>query len=499
MGVFTYTDLIEVNLGKLGEAADHWKAMADGLEKLRSDVYSGLVQLSDRAKWAGLNAGVTKDFVRKAAKEVWDLHLEATSIWSVLEDGHGELTRIQRRAKELATEARRGNPDRADPDPGLLVIDGGNGTVKVMEAFCDAKGTSQRTKDMMQWYADTLTGLVSHAAEIDAAIARALKRSHGGDPYNAGHATYTSLDEDQLPRAVKLASLGDDANKAQRAELQRLWQSLSPQARAELWNGHKDNLLAAGVFSPTVKQVSPDQGSGPHGSEKAGPAERRTREKMNLISEGADWVGMSDASRHMAHYLGNTGNDMDLPVDKMMDDDEGFRNYVEDGIREQQDGWRERALEEFRRNGGQPVAIPVETENRRDYSFQEDVNENWYYAVGSTRSNVTGVVTVVPDANGQPQVGLDYQVNAWDRYNWDKNKGVTIDFPGGYTMGIPDGEMARLHTVGIAQEFDMAGSSSVKHYDLGSAAPNEDPLPKPDEPGREGGRTDPGREQQEGR
>ena len=45
----------------------------------------------------------------------------------------------------------------------------------------------------------------------------------------------------------------------------------------------------------------------------------------------------------------------------------------------------------------------------------------------------------------------------------------------------------------------MAGSSSVKHYDLGTSAPNGDPLPKPDEPGREGGRTDPGREQQEGR
>ncbi|MGW0554129.1 hypothetical protein ACWDZ6_08025 [Streptomyces sp. NPDC002926] len=59
--------------------------------------------------------------------------------------------------------------------------------------------------------------------------------------------------------------------------------------------------------------------------------------------------------------------------------------------------------------------------------------------------------------------------------------------------------MARLHTTGIAQEFDMAGSSSVKHYDLGASAPNGDPLPKPDEPGREGGRTDPGGEQQEGR
>ncbi|WP_256726225.1 hypothetical protein [Streptomyces sp. MNU77] len=95
-----------------------------------------------------------------------------------------------------------------------------------MEAFCGVEGTSQRTKDLMQWYADTLTGLVAHATEIDAAVTRALKRSHGGDPHNAGHATYTSLDEDQLPRATKLASLGGDANTVQRAELRRLWTSL---------------------------------------------------------------------------------------------------------------------------------------------------------------------------------------------------------------------------------------------------------------------------------
>ncbi|WP_329239336.1 hypothetical protein OHB07_25680 [Streptomyces sp. NBC_00111] len=59
--------------------------------------------------------------------------------------------------------------------------------------------------------------------------------------------------------------------------------------------------------------------------------------------------------------------------------------------------------------------------------------------------------------------------------------------------------MARLHTTGIAQEFDMAGSSSVKHYDLGGSTPNQEPLPAPDEPGREGDRSDPGREQQEAR
>lgn len=492
MGGFSYSDLISVDLGKLGTAVGDWKTMVGELDKLRTSVYSGLVQKSDAARWQGVNAGVTKDFVRSTAKEFLDLHAEAQSIYNVLLDAHTELTAIQKRAKTLTEEARRGNPRREPPDPGLVASDGGNGTVKVQMAdMCTTKDTPQRTLDLIKWYADTLTGLVSHASEIDAAVTRALRKSHGGDPNNAGHATYTSLDEEQLPRATQLASLGKDADDKQRAELRRLWQSLSPEARAELWKGHKDDLLAAGLLSPTVKRAAPDPGSGPHGAESPGAAERRTREKMNLLAEGADWQGMSDAARHMAHYLGNSGDPVKLPVDKMLWDDEGFRNHIDQSIRQNQSEWHKQALEEFRRNGGQPVAIPVESKNN-DYSFSQTDDSNWFYAVGSTRSNVTGVVTVVPDADGKPKVGLDYQVNAWDRYNWDEGKGVSIG-----PMDIPDGQPARLHKTGLAQEFDMSGSSSVKHYDLGASVPNDEPLPGPDEPGREGGRTDPGREQQE--
>ncbi|MGA5871750.1 hypothetical protein [Streptomyces cinereoruber] len=489
MGTFTYSDLIALDLDRLSTAVTDWKTMAGSLATLQTDARDGLLKKSEGARWQGVNATVTKDFVRKAAKEFADLHKEAQSIHAVLADAHAELLRIQKRAKALTDEARKGDPGRSpDPDHGLLVTDGGNGTVKVVEAVCDVKGTSQRTKDRMQWYADTLTGLVAHAAEVDAAVGRALRKSHGGDPHNAGHAAYTSLDEDQLPRALKLASLGEDANGAQRAELQRLWQSLSPEARAELWKARKDDLLAAGLLSPTVKKIAPDRGSGRYGAEEPSFTEFVTKDKMRMLSSGSDWQGMNDASRHMQHYLEKTGKPLDLPVDKMLHDDQGLRTHAEEAIRGKQDAWREQALEEFRRNGGRPVAVPVETSNS-DYTFSQNDQANWFYAVGSTRTNITGVVTVVPGSDGEPKVGLDYQVNAWDRYNWDQGKGVDIGF-----LNVPDGQPARLHTTGLAQEFDMQGSSSVKYYDLGSATSNDDPLPAPDDPGREGTRQDPDRQ-----
>ncbi|MEY2229402.1 hypothetical protein [Streptomyces sp. BF23-19] len=489
---FTWTDLITLDLGKLNEAVTEWKTAEEELGKLQGTVRDGLLKKSEAARWEGVNATVTREFVRSATKEVADLQSEAKSIHAVLADAHAELTRLQKRAKDLAEEARAGDPLRdSEPDPGLLVSDAGGGKVRVESSICDARGTSQRTQDMMRWYADTLTSLVTHAAEVDAATTRALRSSHGADPHNAGHATYTSLDQDQLPRAMKLAALGGDAKPAQEAELRRLWQSLSPDARAQLWTAHKDDLLAAGLFNPSVKNVATDRGSGKHGEKDPGLGDWANHAKAGALVDGADMFGLTDASRHMHHYLANGGEFMKLPVDKMLNDNQGFQTHIDrKHLLDNETDWREQALAEFQRNGGRPVAIPVETPSGKDYSFTKETDPNWFYAVGSARSNVTGVVTVVPGSDGQPVVGLDYQVNVWDRYNWDEGKGVDVG-----PVYIPDGEMGQQHKVGLAQEFDMAGSSSVKHYELlgtGSA------LPGPDDPGRTGERSDPGRHVRDG-
>ncbi|MFE6909378.1 hypothetical protein [Streptomyces erythrochromogenes] len=486
----TWTDLMTLDLGKVNEAVTEWKTAAEELAKLHGVVRDGLVKKSEAARWEGVNATVTREFVRSAAKEVDDLQREAKSIHAVLADAHAELTQIQKQAKALADEAKQGDPSHTpEPDPGLLVSDGGGGKVRVESSICDAKGPNQRTQDMIRWYADTLAGLVTHAAEVDAAVTRALRTSHGADPYNAGHADYTSLDQDQLPRAMKLAALGEDAKSGQQAELRRLWQSLSPDARAQLWTAHRDDLLAAGLFSPSVKQVAPDRGSGKHGAEGVEWNDWVTRTKMQALVVFADGGDLNDASRHMKHYLENTGIPMELPVDKMLTDDDGFQSHVERRhLLNHEAAWRGQALAEYERNGGRAVVIPVETPNA-DYSFSQGAEPNWFYAVGSARSNVTGVVTVVPGADGRPVVGLDYQVNVWDRYNWDEGKGVHIG-----KFDIPDGEPGQQHKVGLAQEFNMAGSGSVKHYELGNGAA----VPAPDDAGRTGERSDPGRHARDG-
>ncbi|WP_411074496.1 hypothetical protein [Streptomyces sp. cmx-4-7] len=474
-----YTELMEVDLGKLGTAVADWKRMVEKMQRLGGDARDGMKAKADKARWDGVNASVTRAFVGKTVKEFADLHKEAQSVFSVLDDALTELRGLQQQARGVSAEAKQ---------KGFSVTGHKNGSIVIADALiCEVDGPGQKKRDMMQWYADTLTGILSHATEVDAAAVRALRASHGGDPSNAGHASYTSLDEDMLPRAMGLAGLGADADDKQRGELRRLWTSLSPEARAQLWTQHKDDLLSAGLLTPSVKRVAADDGAGPYDVDSPGFGDYWMESQANGISNSGDFLGKTDAARHMDHYLNGTGSTLDLDVDRMLsdEDDTVLRDISAATRARQEDEWRRQALEALAQSGGKPVAIPVETAGV-GYTHDKgpDGTANWYLAVGSAMTNTTGVVTAVPGPDGKPHVSIDYQVNVWDRYNWDPGKATPI----GPTT-VTDADMARMHTTGQAREFDMRGSSSVQRHDL----PSGGVWPDPKDPGRDGTRTDIGR------
>ncbi|WP_406725207.1 hypothetical protein WJ438_11835 [Streptomyces sp. GD-15H] len=107
----TYEDLMQVEFGKLGTSVSDWKKVVAHLEQLETDARDGLKKKSDRARWEGVNAGVTREFVDKTAKELADLHTEADSIFQVLDDAHHELEALQKSVRTLTGEAgERGSP-----------------------------------------------------------------------------------------------------------------------------------------------------------------------------------------------------------------------------------------------------------------------------------------------------------------------------------------------------------------------------------------------------
>lgn len=212
----TFTDLVEVDLGRLATAVTDWKNTVDGLKTQAENARKGMQAKSDAARWAGVNATVTREFVGKTTKEIADLHTEANSIYQVLDDAHTELAALQQQIRTaVQTDA---------PALGIRVEDIGDGKVRCF--FPHIRGdTDERTQEQLdarQELEGRVNGLLAHASEIDASVARALRKSHGGDPHNAGHSAYESLNDAQVERALELAHKGDKMTDQELAELNRL-------------------------------------------------------------------------------------------------------------------------------------------------------------------------------------------------------------------------------------------------------------------------------------
>ncbi|NUV65038.1 hypothetical protein [Streptomyces sp. CAI-85] len=210
-----YVDLVEVDLGKLGTAVSDWKNAVDKLKTAAENARKGMQAKSDKARWAGVNATVTRGFVSSTTKEIADLHTEANSIYQVLDDAHTELAALQKRIRTADAEVRKW---------GISVQDYGDGTVHCV--YPHIRGdTDARTKEENE-ARDELEGrinrILSHASEIDASVSRALRKSHGGDAHNAGHSVYESLDDAQVERAAELAKRGTEMTDKQLTELNSL-------------------------------------------------------------------------------------------------------------------------------------------------------------------------------------------------------------------------------------------------------------------------------------
>jgi hypothetical protein len=213
MSTLTHTDVADVDLARLGRAVADWKRTTACLKALAGQARSGLLTKSESARWEGVNATVTRGFIRKTAKEFDDAHAEARSITKVLDDAHRELTRIQQAVRTiLEVEAPKLGVRPATDRPGwaawhYLPSPAGTAAARSPEAASAARALTDR-----------LATLVAHAQEIDTSVARALRRSHGNDGNDFGHRSYGSLDDAQRERALELARVGTRMTEAQYAE-----------------------------------------------------------------------------------------------------------------------------------------------------------------------------------------------------------------------------------------------------------------------------------------
>lgn len=206
---------------------------------------------------------------------------------------------------------------------------------------------------------------------------------------------------------------------------------------------------------PPPEWSPPDGGAGEHGSEDAGFLDRRLEEVVEGAAHAAS-AAWPDASRHLLHYLDNSGEDLEVPVDTLLAD----LPELDDEVTARQTRLGADAIARAKASGADgPVTFPVNT-GWNGYYAHGGQSKNWFYATGGFAYNLNGEVTVYPPdtPGGEWRYESDTAVNFRDRYNWDHDKSTQIG-----PITVTDDQLAELHRKGLAQEYNLVGTSSTRH------------------------------------
>ncbi|MFC5664763.1 hypothetical protein ACFP3U_17430 [Kitasatospora misakiensis] len=485
----TFAQLRDASFETLSKAGDTWNGIAGQAEQIAGRLRSGVLHPLTGAgpsplaptgarAWTGLAADEATREIGLLADELAAFHYEALAVTAAL-----------RRAGSAFTKARQDLLRAVGDAEALGATVSADGTVTLPPLppedrnDPDAIAYRRRQWDELQQHIEAMRKAVTAATEADTTATTALRTL---DPADVDPAT--------RPGAVANAKadvIGAVGMPKDRKDIPAWWATVDPAVRAQLLELAPGRLLEAGVLDPTYVWTAPDSGAGPFYSREPGIEERSFRAFAGLLLAGGTFSGRTDAARNLQHFLDGTGEPLTVDVDRMLRDDPSFRGHVESLLVANDAQWRETALAAYRKSGGAPVAVPVETPRNQDndYTFRADSQPNWFTAVGSQACVLSGVVTVRPGPDGNPSVSMRYQVNVWDRYNWDAGK--TTDIAG---VSVSDSDMQGLHQTGLAQEYDMSGRSTPYDRVVGGGAPLVPAGTGERYSDREGGPADPGRE-----
>ncbi|MFI1175060.1 hypothetical protein [Streptomyces melanogenes] len=203
--MLTYDDVVNAPLDKLKTAVDDWSDMVGKLKTLAEEARKGMKVHADAADWAGVNAGVTKAFIGKTAKEFEDAAAEAKGIHAVLNDGYAAF----KRAKDELQKIVDGS-DKA----GIVVDSHGKVTARYSVSgdytarhAPDFSLELKKQNDNLAEWQRRITALVEECGDADESLRLALA-ANVTDEHNFTAPRFSSLDAEEAQRAVDLASKG---------------------------------------------------------------------------------------------------------------------------------------------------------------------------------------------------------------------------------------------------------------------------------------------------
>ena len=196
-----------------------------------------------------------------------------------------------------------------------------------------------------------------------------------------------------------------------------------------------------GISDPTVV---PDPGAGGWAASPQTATALVQKSLIVGILPMAHIVIGDDASRHMKHYLQNTGSTLVIDLEGMIAEVPSAKKRFINEINQSK-----RFVEMLPKGTFNIASIhPEGAYNRQSES------KNWFFAVGGYSTWGKGKASVSDGPAGK-EFTLEFEYKFFDRYNWDTGKEVEI-----FGVTVSDYFMGEFHRQGLAQEFNMTGSVS---------------------------------------
>ncbi|MDT0492108.1 hypothetical protein RM717_16485 [Streptomyces griseus] len=208
-----YEDIVGAPLGKLKAATDDWSEMAAKLEKLAAEAADGMKARADKARWDGVNAGVTKAFIGKTAKEFSDAAAEAKGVKQILEEGYAAIKKA--RDDLISIQEHEG--------PAAGVVVDGRGKVTARNPLSENSAArhdpdytrflQQERKDVDSWQ-KKIDLIVDQCNDTDEYFKNSLE-ANVTDRKDFSAPKFTKLDQEPAARALALAAKGRDITTAE--------------------------------------------------------------------------------------------------------------------------------------------------------------------------------------------------------------------------------------------------------------------------------------------
>ncbi|MFJ4872492.1 hypothetical protein [Streptomyces sp. NPDC088757] len=223
------------NFATLGTAIDDWTKVVGHLKGYEKDAREDLKAKADRAKWAGVNATVSRQFISKTAGEFADALAQATSIRDILRDTRDELVGYR---DELNRAIDRG----WDKKLSVVGVQGGGFRVFV-NVHPEPPNSEQAVKDLR----DELQGILTKATTSDSTAAQVLRAIAEQADYGFSGVSYEDRDSaaEAMRRADDLAKLAKDPEKMSDAELREFNDTLAKYKDDQLFSARFATRLGA--------------------------------------------------------------------------------------------------------------------------------------------------------------------------------------------------------------------------------------------------------------